>query len=370
MASNKKRQVQLRPSRRRGLARGGVALAAASVMFVALGTTAWAAPGGNSANANENAQGPKTDVVEGQGNSEGNGANVSGPYDPTGIQGPGPGNGHGNATGIPCDGCVGNADTKNPPGQLPGPEDGNVGYECEAGPNHGVGIGNPAHTTCGTEEEVIVPTTPPTPTVVTDPPGGTTPPGPTVTPPGPTGSTPGTPGDPGGPQTPTVPVTPGDPGGTGTVPTPVIDPGTPGTVITPDGPSIPGTPGTVTPTGPGPVPAVVPTLGPVPTLDSIPTSPAAPTSVTGTSQVDSALFVLPTSGPAPVTLGTLASTSSLGASELGNDSTAVLSQSQTSQPRGELATTGLGAAQLSLFALGLAVTGCLMVSASRRRLTT
>ena len=57
------------------------------------------------------------------------------------------GNGDRNATGRPAAGSVGNADHKNPPGQLSNPdEDGNNGYECDG--NQGVGQGNPAHTGC------------------------------------------------------------------------------------------------------------------------------------------------------------------------------------------------------------------------------
>lgn len=52
--------------------------------------------------------------------------------------------------GQPCDGCVGNADDKAPPGQMvDGMVDGsdlNAGYECDT--NLGVGRGNPAHTGC------------------------------------------------------------------------------------------------------------------------------------------------------------------------------------------------------------------------------
>jgi hypothetical protein len=46
----------------------------------------------------------------------------------------------------PCNGCVGNADDKAPPGQSVG--DKNHGYECDA--NNGVGQGNPAHSPCTT----------------------------------------------------------------------------------------------------------------------------------------------------------------------------------------------------------------------------
>lgn len=48
--------------------------------------------------------------------------------------------------GKPCAGCVGNADTKSPPGQELEGSDLNAGYECDT--NHGVGQGNPAHTGC------------------------------------------------------------------------------------------------------------------------------------------------------------------------------------------------------------------------------
>jgi hypothetical protein len=48
--------------------------------------------------------------------------------------------------GKPCDGCVGNADDKTPPGQMLDGSDRNAGYECDS--NKGVGRGNPAHTAC------------------------------------------------------------------------------------------------------------------------------------------------------------------------------------------------------------------------------
>lgn len=48
--------------------------------------------------------------------------------------------------GKPCDGCVGNADGKQPPGQTAG--DKNAGYECDR--NNGIGQGNPAHSACPT----------------------------------------------------------------------------------------------------------------------------------------------------------------------------------------------------------------------------
>jgi hypothetical protein len=77
------------------------------------------------------------------------GANSSpGPYDPAYVGAPsGNGNGNGNAYGKPAAGTVGNADAKNPPGQLPGPQDDNNGYECDG--NSGIAKGNPAHSFCG-----------------------------------------------------------------------------------------------------------------------------------------------------------------------------------------------------------------------------
>jgi hypothetical protein len=78
------------------------------------------------------------------------GANTSGPYNPS-VGGPSQnGNGEGKAVGRPDAGSVGKADTKNPPGQLPGPQDGNKGYECDL--NKGIAKGNPAHTGCTIDE--------------------------------------------------------------------------------------------------------------------------------------------------------------------------------------------------------------------------
>ena len=77
------------------------------------------------------------------------------------------GNGGGNATGKPCAGCVGKADNKNPPGQMPNGSDANAGYECDT--NHGIGKTNPAHTGCQpTTPPPCVPT-PEQPCVVTPP---------------------------------------------------------------------------------------------------------------------------------------------------------------------------------------------------------
>src|SRR3954470_12010045 len=76
-----------------------------------------------------------------------NGQCPGGPYCSTRDGSPsGNGNGGGNATGKPCAGCVGNADNKNPQGQMPNGSDHNNGYECDG--NNGIGKTNPAHTGC------------------------------------------------------------------------------------------------------------------------------------------------------------------------------------------------------------------------------
>jgi hypothetical protein len=132
-----------------------------------------------------------------QGGSPTGGANdvSSGPYDPDpadpGASGVGEPSGNGKSTdnngNRPCAGCVGNADYKNPPGQLPDGSDDNKGYECDE--NEGVGKMNPAHSGClptGTTPPVKPPTvTPPTP-----PTPPTTPP---VTPPAQVGNPPAQP---------------------------------------------------------------------------------------------------------------------------------------------------------------------------------
>jgi hypothetical protein len=77
------------------------------------------------------------------------------------------GNGNGNANGRPAAGSVGNADKKNPPGQVRKLEgdlvypanDGDSGYECDS--NNGIGKGNPAHSPCvpaddGDDDNVVV----------------------------------------------------------------------------------------------------------------------------------------------------------------------------------------------------------------------
>jgi hypothetical protein len=77
-----------------------------------------------------------------------NSANNSGVYDSTFPAGPSlNGNNVGAAVGRPEAGAVGNADFKNPKGQLAdATSDGNAGYECDT--NNGIANGNPAHTGC------------------------------------------------------------------------------------------------------------------------------------------------------------------------------------------------------------------------------
>jgi hypothetical protein len=59
------------------------------------------------------------------------------------------GSGNGKAAGRPAAGSVGNADDKNPQGQMPDAKrDGNNGYECDG--NNGIAKTNPAHTGCET----------------------------------------------------------------------------------------------------------------------------------------------------------------------------------------------------------------------------
>src|SRR5918995_1943604 len=116
-----------------------------------------------------------------EGSSQDGGANsTSGPYDPDptdpGASGVGQPSGNGKSTdnngNRPCAGCVGKADYKNPPGQLPDGSDHNKGYECDE--NEGVGKMNPAHSGCAPGGAPSL-TSPPTPAV--------TPPTPAVTPP-------------------------------------------------------------------------------------------------------------------------------------------------------------------------------------------
>jgi hypothetical protein len=122
-------------------------------LLLALSGFAAAEPGGGGGGDNGRTPHDKTasDTTEPQPPSNadrsGKGANVSGPYDSTRDGSPSAnGNGGGEAVGKPCAGCVGKADNKNPPGQQPGGQDANAGYECDR--NHGVGRTNPAHTGC------------------------------------------------------------------------------------------------------------------------------------------------------------------------------------------------------------------------------
>ena len=122
-----------------------VLLVAGALLALILTTAAAAAPpnagGGGSGNAGGGSGG-------GGGNPGGNagdgGANGGGPFDGNENQGAPSNNGNNQGNGVPCQGCVGNADDKNPPGQ--GNNDANRGYECDA--NRGVGRGNPAHSGC------------------------------------------------------------------------------------------------------------------------------------------------------------------------------------------------------------------------------
>lgn len=86
--------------------------------------------------------------------AEKGGANNEGPYDSTPSNGENQGNGN-----APANGTVGNADDKNPPGQVNNDKDN--GYECDN--NKGVGDkgGNPAHTGCAETPPAKPPTKPP-----------------------------------------------------------------------------------------------------------------------------------------------------------------------------------------------------------------
>jgi hypothetical protein len=88
----------------------------------------------------------------------GKGANKGDAYENTCPNGDSQnGEGGGEGGGKPCAGCVGQADDKNPPGQMPSAdEDGNNGYECDH--NNGVAKTNPAHTGCQPPEPTIEPT--------------------------------------------------------------------------------------------------------------------------------------------------------------------------------------------------------------------
>jgi hypothetical protein len=122
---------------------------------------------------------PSNPAPEGAG-QDGGANSTSGPYDPDpadpGASGVGQPSGNGKSTdnngNRPCAGCVGKADYKNPPGQLPDGTDHNKGYECDE--NEGVGKMNPAHSGCA-------PGGAPPPTSVSTP--AVTPPTPAAAPP-------------------------------------------------------------------------------------------------------------------------------------------------------------------------------------------
>ncbi|MEY2513275.1 MAG: hypothetical protein QOJ89_633 [bacterium] len=137
-----------------------------------------------------------------------NGANRSGPYDPSGVGLPS-GNGSENNNGkAPCAGCVGKADAKNPPGQMPNGGDANAGYECDR--NQGVGKTNPAHSGC-TSGAAPPPPAPPPAVAPPPPPGGPPPPPPRVAPPPSPGGGPPAGGGPPGLTPPLAPIGSGAP---------------------------------------------------------------------------------------------------------------------------------------------------------------
>jgi hypothetical protein len=161
---------------------GGVAFVlvsaslAGSAMFA---SSAVADPGNSEADSHEQSGtaatvGPTTSPQpNSNADDNGHGANVGpGPYTST-RNGSASGNGSGNglAIGEPCAGCVGKADNKNPPGQMPDSSDPNSGYECDL--NHGVAQTNPAHTGCDLSVSTPVVSSPP---VVSRPPGASSPP--------------------------------------------------------------------------------------------------------------------------------------------------------------------------------------------------
>lgn len=307
-----------------------------------------------------------------------NGANASGVYDATGVQGPGPGLGEGNAVGRPDDGAVGNADNKNPPGQLPGPEDANVGYECEAGPNYGVGQGNPAHTTCGSTEPTAVSTAP------------------AVAPAASTGTTNTDPGEPGsqtaGIVPPVAPPAVSTPISSAPEPTPSVavtppaDPAvTPpaassaqGVSLTPAGPTL-GPVGTAAPVGS--LTPIGPTLGPTSLGSPTPLGSGTVSPVRGTAapfEASSAFgsgltgFETPGTsgllGPGAATVPDVAATAPR---VVGTDRGVTLAQLETaqvpaaSQTRGTLATTGWELARLVLVSVFLIGLGAAFLSRTR-----
>jgi hypothetical protein len=113
----------------------------------AVGAAAHAAPASGSVGGGQSSGDTTSPQPPSKADFSGHGANVQGTYDSTRDGSPsGNGNGNGNAVGKPCAGCVGKADNKNPPGQMPNGSDPNAGYECDR--NHGIGRTNPAHTGC------------------------------------------------------------------------------------------------------------------------------------------------------------------------------------------------------------------------------
>ena len=123
--------------------RGALPFVTVVLAAVALTVPASADPGNGNGQGNGNSGGQSAVHSESSNHQEGNagtsgdptqpqplssaddngsGANQSGPYDSTRDgSASGNGNGTGNATGEPCAACVGQADNKNPKGQLPGP---------------------------------------------------------------------------------------------------------------------------------------------------------------------------------------------------------------------------------------------------------
>lgn len=149
------RRTVLRP-----LARAAAPLVVVGLV-AALGVgPALADPGNGNGKGNGAAAGHTTDGTGGtfgspstsqplqQPDNQDQGANTfPGPYSSTRDGSPSlNGNGDGLAVGKTCAGCVGKADNKNPPGQLPNGSDPNAGYECDR--NSGIGRSNPAHTGC------------------------------------------------------------------------------------------------------------------------------------------------------------------------------------------------------------------------------
>ena len=161
----------------RRIAAAGFLVGACGALALALfGSPVGATPGGQSP-AHQIYTDPQS---ASNGDFSGNGANTHGPYDSTRDGSPAMnGNGGGKGVGKPCAGCVGKADNKNPPGQMPGGSDGNAGYECDR--NNGIGKSNPAHTGCTSGAESSPPPSSPGETQTPSSPGET--PTPSTSPP-------------------------------------------------------------------------------------------------------------------------------------------------------------------------------------------